>query len=721
MDTQKYSRILGVILVAVVLGSCPSLAERTGSQPSDADDSAKVQMLGQIIVQDLEKYHYAPPNREVISKRALESFLNGLHARSFLLDGDIKVITEFATKHDVESDIVSGDLQIPKLVFDLIKQRRSLIRDAVIAQPDEVSMDSPPERIVRDETVQPYSVSIDDLLAMWKKRTKVDIANKFLDACKTTRGCSPAADVTASSSTKKTWSSAVLGKKVEIEKSFLQASAETLRDFDIAYFKAYAQAFCPHTVFMSPDDEADAQSALSGAYVGIGIELTEKADGSVEISQILHGRPAESEGSLEVGDTLTGIGQGVGQGGEDIADIRALPMQKILALLSGADGTQVRLAVERHLRDKSKKAMVVTVTRTSVEDDEIFVKSAVVIGRGGVRYGYLRIPEFYHDFESHAAAARSVYADTEKQLRALEAVGVAGVVLDLRTNGGGSLYEALDVGGLFLGDHMIVQVRGSSTTESKMEPKRILSLARHATAEPYTGPLVVLTNRYTASASEIVAAALQDYSRAVVIGDGSTYGKGTVQDVVEFESEFSENLNRHLGALKITTKKFYRITGESTQLRGVTPDVILPDQDTESSGRESSHEAALPYDRIQPLPLIQKFPLARSIVCAEAKSRARVQSSARFSKVRENISSIESLSNSKFVSTDLKSVRQQRDKIEALLAVVKSVYPLSTVFDKLTEQPQPGKIRYSQVDDPYVTESIRVIDDLRRAPCSIRE
>ena len=357
---------------------------------------------------------------------------------------------------------------------------------------------------------------------------------------------------------------------------------ERISDFDHAdwfatFLNSITEAYDPHTSYFPPRTKKAFDERLSGKLEGIGARLMQKND-YTKVSELISGGPAWRAGELEVGDIILKVAQG----DEDPLDIVGMRLNDAIEFIKGPKGTEVKLTLKKI--DGSIK--VISIIRDIVEIEETFVKSSV-IEKEGKKYGVINLPSFYIDFKDRDA--RNCAKDMAIEIERLKEEDVEGILIDLRNNGGGSLPAVIEMAGLFIKDGPIVQVKykGEKPIVQKDRDKSIL----------WNGPLVVLTNELSASASEIFAAAMQDYKRAVVIGSKQTYGKGTVQTVMDLNRYY--NFNGDLGGMTLTIQKFYRINGGSTQLEGVKPDVILPSRYTYMDIGEKEYSNPLPWDQIK--------------------------------------------------------------------------------------------------------------------------
>ena len=346
------------------------------------------------------------------------------------------------------------------------------------------------------------------------------------------------------------------------------------------YINAIAESFDPHTFYFAPQDKDRFDAAMSGKYEGIGARLQKKMD-NISITELISGGSAWRQNKLQVGDIILKVRQ---ENEEEAVSVVGMRLDDAVKLIKGPKGTNVILTLKRV--DGTIEDLMIP--RDEIELEETYAKSSVV-EKGDYKFGVINLPKFYIDFQD--VNSRNATSDIKQEIRRLKAEGVEGLVLDLRNNGGGSLKTVVDIGGLFIKDGPIVQVRSTG------EDRQILS-DRDDSVE-WGGPLVILVNEFSASASEILAAAMQDYKRAVIIGSKQTYGKGTVQNVIDLNMMIKNNTNGDMGAFKFTTQKYYRINGGSTQLEGVKSDVVVPDRYSYIDMGEKDQDNPLEWDEIQ--------------------------------------------------------------------------------------------------------------------------
>lgn len=418
----------------------------------------------------------------------------------------------------------------------------------------------------------------------------------------------------------------------------------------------------PHTDYFPPEQKKQFDEMMSGSFFGIGAALQQTEDGTIKISEIITGSPAWKSGKLKAKDVILKVGQGEAAP----VEVEGMELPDVVKIIRGPKGTEVKLTVKH---DNGTQE-IIPITRGKVELDYLFAKSAVVEDHGK-RIGYIYLPEFYADF--NGVGNRRCAIDVKNEVEKLKAENVDAIILDLRNNGGGSLADVVDMAGIFVGSGPVVQV---VTGGDKIRP-----LSNDAGAPIFTGPMAVLVNGNSASASEIMAAAMQDYQRAVIIGS-RTYGKGTVQKLIPLDPFVNQSLREQIiqalnkakggdadyqgiGSLKLTIQKFYRINGGSTQLKGVTPDILLPDAYQDLKQGERSESSALPWDKIAAVNY-NAWRTPPPYALLKAASDKRVEKSSAFDLIRETAATLKYQQDHNYVPLSLKGYEKEQEKSKAM-------------------------------------------------------
>ncbi|MEO1204213.1 MAG: carboxy terminal-processing peptidase, partial [Pseudomonadota bacterium] len=566
--------IAGLLLAAI---AAPALAT-TEAVRSDEPlaPERRHEEIGQMVTQFIQRSHYNHVAvNDDLSSRVLDRYIESLDGnRMYLLEGDVAYFEQYRNQLD---DFVKNKPLDP--VYDMFQVYRTRVRERY--EQALVLLETEPDFTV-DESFQfdrseaPWAVTSEELDEIWRQRVKNDALRHVLND--------------------KTW-----GETQEIlEKRYkrLLRRMEQVNSDDVfeGFMNAFAHTLDPHSSYLSPRNSEEYRIQMSLSYFGIGASL-QPDDDYVKIINIIPGGPADIDGSLKANDLITGVAQG--EDGE-IVDVVGWRLDDVVDLIRGPADSVVRLQVIPSDAMPGSGEQVIALTRGQVKLEEQAAKSDIVTvphqGREW-RIGVIEVPSFYRDYRALSSGDKnftSTTRDVKRLIGELEAEGIDGLIMDLRGNGGGHLTEATALSGLFIDNGPVVQLRNSNGRISRLDdPDPVARVA-------YDGPLAVLVDRFSASASEIFAAAIQDYRRGVIIGQ-QTFGKGTVQNLYSLDQYMNPELagEKGLGQLTLTIGKYYRVTGESTQHRGVDPDIALPSAiDAEQIG-ESVRESALPWDTIQ--------------------------------------------------------------------------------------------------------------------------
>jgi carboxyl-terminal processing protease len=436
------------------------------------------------------------------------------------------------------------------------------------------------EEINLDYENLPYATSIAELKKQWRKQFKLNALERFtfkkeeeLNKVEKDSTYVPLSDSEIEKDARQ--------KIKENMKFFFEGYNDLERkDWFSVYINSIVVQFDPHTFYLAPSDKDRFDASMSGKFEGIGARL-QKRNQEVKIVEIISGGPVWRDELIEVGDIILKVGQP----NEEPVDISGMRLDDSILLIKGPKGTQVILTIKRV--DGTIEDVVVT--RDVVELEETYARSSLIKDDTGT-FGLIELPKFYINFEDYNA--RNAATDVKKELEQLKKNNVKGIILDLRNNGGGSLKTVVDMTGYFIDQGPVVQVKSTGGRKEVLKDTD--------SSIVWDGPLVVLVNEFSASASEIIAAALQDYKRAIVLGSKQTFGKGTVQNVFDLNRMITGGTYGNLGALKVTTDKFYRINGRSTQLEGVKSDIVFPDQYAYVDMGEKDQDNPLAWDRITP-------------------------------------------------------------------------------------------------------------------------
>lgn len=566
MMIKKFKILLPILLVFTLLFGYKTQAN---NNPND-------KLLLSILKYVLTQGHYQPKElNDAFSEKVYKNFITSLDpSKHYFLQSDIDEFSKYKT--DIDDELKNEDLTFFYLVYNRLMER---INEAERYYPEILGKPfnfNKKEDLDVDYDKMPYAKNKSEIISLWRKQLKLSTLSRLHD------------NITAENDKLKEDKTYKKKSFAELEIAARKKTKENMSDFfnrmhDISYqdwFSTYlnsiAEDFDPHTAYFDASVKKQFDISMSGKIEGIGARLMKKND-YTKVSELISGGPAWKEGELEVGDIILKVAQG----DEEPIDIVGMRLDDAIEYIKGKKGTEVKLTVKK--LDGSIK--VISIIRDVVELEDTFVKSSVVT-KDNRKFGVINLPKFYIDFDEKNF--RNSATDMAKEIDRLKKENVEGLVIDLRNNGGGSLKTAIEISGLFINKGPVVQVKyrdRPATVQSDKDAKIA-----------WDGPLVILVNELSASASEIFSAAMQDYGRAVIIGSKQTYGKGTVQSLLDLNRY--ANSKKDLGALKMTIQKFYRINGGSTQLEGVHSDIMLPDRYTYLKVGERDLENPLPFDKV---------------------------------------------------------------------------------------------------------------------------
>ncbi len=603
----------GIFAIAAFLFAKKVFYTTTNNNGTDPKEALIVQTL----ISGLASFHYSPKILDdKFSKDVYKLYLDRLDGgHRFLTQEDADKMKKYETLIDDETSSASYELfdVSMSLIENGLTKTQGFFHE-ILAAPMDFSKD---ESIEMDGEKRGFAKNDADLKETWRRLLKYEVLNKITDKQEAQE---KEKDATKA---KKSLTELEADARKEVLKNyddwFKRMAKQKRMDRLSDYLNCITNVYDPHTGYYEPKDKEKFDQEMSGSFEGIGARL--QADGDfIKVSEVMPGGPAWQQKELEADDQI----QRVAQGSNEPVDIAGMDMDDVVKMIKGKKGTEVRLTVKR----KDGKMKVISIIRDKVIVEETFAKSALINTKDGKeKIGYIKLPRFYADFENTSSGA-SCAKDIATEIEKLKKDNVKGIILDLRNNGGGSLRDVVQMSGLFIKDGPIVQVKGRES-----EPD---ILRDYDSKVQFDKPLIVMVNQGSASASEILAAALQDYGRAVIIGAKGTYGKGTVQRFIDLDRAVSGNSDlKPLGEVKLTIQKFYRINGGSTQLRGVTPDIILPDSYNYLKVGEEENEYPMPWTEIAPV-AFEKTNSIKDMKKLRDASEARIKKNATFSMIEEN-------------------------------------------------------------------------------------
>lgn len=546
------------------------------------DDPNKDKLLLDLITYVINQGHYdAKDINDEFSEKVYDHFIESLDpSKRFFYAEDIEDFSQY--KDQLDDEIKEKEINFFDLAYNRLNKRmeeaQSIYKD-ILSKPFDFSED---EKINTDYEEQEYASSKEEMRDRWKKQLKFNTLINYYDLKQNEKA------------KKEKDASYEMKTDAELEKQARESTLKNLNNFydftsDLErddYFSIYinsiVEEFDPHTYYFAPQDKDRFDIAMSGKLEGIGARLIKDGD-EITITDVISGGPAWRSEELAEGDVIMKVKQ---EDENEAVSVVGMRLDDAVDLIKGPKGTKVTLTVKKKLMGNIED---ITLTRDVIEIEETYAKTSMV-EKNGRKFGVINLPKFYFDMTDYEN--RNAASDIKKDIIRLKKEGMEGLVLDLRNNGGGSLKTVVDIAGMFIKDGPIVQVKSNGQRKEvlKDEDPQIV----------WDGPLVILVNELSASASEILAAAMQDYKRAIIIGSKQTYGKGTVQNVIDLNRWLRNNDLGDMGALKITTQKFYRVNGGSTQLEGVKSDVVVPDRYSYVDVGEKDQENPLPWDKIDP-------------------------------------------------------------------------------------------------------------------------
>ena len=540
----------------------------------------KDKLLLEIITYVLDRGHFDPKDiNDVFSENVYTSYLENIDGQHrFFLKSDINAFNSY--RYLIDDEIKNTQVEFFNLSFEKLMERMSQVEGfykSLLETPFDFSIK---DEINLDFKKASYANNLIELKAIWRKRLKLNALERFTSK-KDEEAQKLEKDVTYVMKT----DNELEEKAREIISENMDAFFERYNDLNrknwfSIYINSIVLQFDPHTSYLAPSEKDRFDASMSGEFEGIGARL-QKRNQEVKIVEVISGGPVWRDELLEIGDIILKVAQP----NKEAIDISGMRLDDSIKLIKGPKGTQVILTIKRV--DGSIEE--VKVTRDVVILEETYARSSL-IKNDEESFGLIELPKFYINFQDYNQ--RNAATDVKKELEQLKQKNVKGIILDLRNNGGGSLKTVVEMAGYFIKEGPVVQVKstgGKKEVLKDIDPSIV-----------WGGPLVILVNEFSASASEIIAAALQDYKRAIIVGSNQTFGKGTVQNIFDLNKMITGGTYGDLGALKVTTDKFYRINGRSTQLEGVKSDVVFPNRYAYVEMGEKDQDNPLAWDSITP-------------------------------------------------------------------------------------------------------------------------
>ena len=568
-------RNFNILLLAIfiAIASC-SFTTKTFENPN------RDKLLMQLISYLLEQGHFQPKYfNDEFSLEVYKRFLNRIDPyKHYFYKSDIEVFKQY--EQQLDDQIQNYEIEFFNIVYERLTQRINESVDVyndILSKPFDYEIN---ENFNSESEELDYVSSRNEMYERWRKQLKFTTLSSYHDLLSDQQSKNNNSDLTTKSK-EQIEEESRLSTLGNLEQTAIYFNDLRRDDWLSIYINSIAESFDPHTYYFAPQDKDRFDASMSGKYEGIGARLEKKMN-EIRITELISGGSAWRQNKLQVGDIILKVRQ---ENENEAVSVLGKRLDDAVKLIKGPKGTSVILT----LRRVDGTIEDLKIPRDEIELEETYVKSSILKSDDYI-FGVINLPKFYIDFED--LNSRNATTDLKKEIQRLKSEGMNGLVLDLRNNGGGSLKTVVDIGGLFIDKGPIVQVR-STGYDSEVLRDRDPSII-------WDGALVILVNEFSASASEILAAAMQDYKRAVIIGSKQTYGKGTVQNIIDLNKMIKNNTNGDMGALKFTTQKYYRINGGSTQLEGVKSDIVLPNRYTYMDMGEKDQDNPLPWDEIQP-------------------------------------------------------------------------------------------------------------------------
>ena len=694
---KRFPIILALVLAGVFF--TVRTVGRTNSAPPTKYEKI-LQLVGAILTQG----HYDPKAiNDDFSRKIYTRYFEALDPeKNIFLASDIKSLENFSTR--IDDEVKGAQVEFFKgagQLFDTrIKELEGLYQ-SILSKPFDFSVN---ETYQGNNESKQFPTTNEARREDWRKYLKYLTLQRYSDLIDSRESCKG-----KEGEIKKT--DAELEK--EAREKVLQAMNRTFEryrnkfneeDKFNVFVNVITEMMDPHTEFMPPLDKRYFDETMSGKFYGIGAQLTYE-EGNIKIAAVTPGGPAQKNGEVESGDIIVRVAQA----NEAPVELSGFTVPDAVKLIRGKEGSKVSVT----LRKKDGSLKTITLVREEIVLDEAFVRS-VVVNEGSQKVGYIYLPEFYSNFQEANGAHSG--EDVAKEVKKLKTEGVDGIVIDLRNNGGGALYDVIQIAGLFIDQGPVVQVKDRQGKPQVMRDRDGGIL--------YDGPLVVMVNEMSASASEILAAAMQDYNRGIVMGT-NTYGKGTVQRTIGLDPESGfMNTNSELGSLKITLQKFYRVNGGSTQQKGVVPDVITPDYLQHLKIREKDNPLSLPYDEINKA-TVQSWNPGYSLDAVKQTAKSRIATDTTFKKIAD-ASVFVARQNEKVYNLQLDKYRAEQKEIRNAVKSIENLTKLKTPLPvRFMKEDEPRFIsedkdkteRYKQwmtnvSKDVYVDQAVKVIKDM---------
>jgi len=697
---MKRNAFLILLSLLLAMSSCSFTTKKFDT------DKKKDKVLIELITYVLNEYHFNKADIDnKFSKNVYDKYIkevDPLH-RNFY-QKDIDEFREY--RKEIDDQINNKKLEFFNLTYNRLQQRikenKSIYKE-ILKEGFDFQVK---ETVNNDYESLDYPDSKKEMKERWRKQLKLNTLSSYYDllsAQKNNEELSEDEKVSQDSLKRK----AISMTRDALENFYENQEDLERKDWFSMYLNAITSQVDPHTNFFAPRDKERFDISMSGKLEGIGARLQKERD-HIKIVEVISGGPAWKHGKLEVGDEIQRVEQ---EDEDESVSVVGMRLEDAVELIKGPKGTKVTLTVKKV--DGTKKDY--TITRDVVEIQDTYARSAF-IDKEGADYGLIKLPKFYFDMDDYDK--RNAATDIKKEIERFKEKNAKGLIIDLRDNGGGSLKTVVDIAGLFIEEGPVVQVKKSNGDTEVLKDKDDEIL--------WNKPLVIMVNKLSASASEILAAAMQDYKRAIIIGSDQTYGKGTVQNIINLDRWMRNNDLGKMGALKITTQKFYRINGGSTQLKGVSSDVVLPNRYSYIDIGERDYNNPLPWDQINKADY-QTWDGYKNIEKVIELSKERMSENQQISLIDEHAKWIGSQRERQTYPLDFLNYRKMSESTEAQSKKFEAINDYTSDYEFRSLAYEKKKMEKDSVladkrkkwhealkSDVYVEESIHVLNDLQR-------
>lgn len=682
----------------------------------DSEEARREKVLSRLITTLMVNQHLRPRGLDnALSARVLDRYIDSLDpAKLFLLQSDVQKLRAY--QDQVDDQLLAGDLDLAREGSQILRERVKVVQGVVNARLEQPFTWDKDESLETDAEKRAWAKGEQELAERWRKVLKLQTLERMerIKEIDKTRE-ETKTPVPEAEQGKSLEERARLKLREDYDARFTRLSKEGHFEMLDTLFNAYLADYDPHSTWLAPAQKENFDIRMSGRLEGIGAVLGVEQH-YVKVVRVVPGSASWRQGDLEAEDTILMVAQGE----EEPVDVVDMRLNDVVHLIRGKKGTEVRLTVKK----PDGRVLVIPIVRDVVRIEESFARGAILKVQGvSEPIGYIHLPSFYGG--GFGGGSRSSSRDVRRLLEKLQAKKINSVILDLRSNGGGLLQDAIDMSGLFFDEGPVVQTRFSGQNTRVLrdtDPKTV-----------YSGNLVVMVNRFSASASEIVSGALQDYGRAVIVGTSATHGKGTVQVVHNLAEDVKDEEKDllPLGVLKFTTQQFFRVNGASTQQKGVEPDVLLPDPLAHIDAGESTLDNAIPWSEVPPADYKRLSPTWMPTGELQKLSRTRQAQQPVFQRVHQRTELLKKQREQTVETLKRDAWEQERearlDKLEELTPDTKDEPRLFSV-EVIGEQDQPAvdpgdrkvgedplkRWRENLERDAWVRETINILQDMQK-------